>query len=107
MMVLISCCAFFRKSLGLPGEKFQFKIKAILDTDLLSSLSLSVNSFPVNAGQSKFDWFKQFLELPHGIPSHDTLGRRFARIDTNESQNLFILYPAFKIKGATHFIDQA
>jgi len=32
-------------------------------------------------GRSKFDWFKEFLELPNGIPSHDTFGRLFARID--------------------------
>ena len=27
------------------------------------------------------DWFKGFLSLPHGIPSHDTFGRVFARLD--------------------------
>lgn len=26
------------------------------------------------------EWFKTFLDLPHGIPSHDTLGRVFAAI---------------------------
>jgi predicted transposase YbfD/YdcC len=26
-------------------------------------------------------WFKSFLSLPHGIPSHDTFGRVFARLD--------------------------
>jgi predicted transposase YbfD/YdcC len=26
-------------------------------------------------------WFKNFLSLPHGIPSHDTFGRVFARLD--------------------------
>jgi predicted transposase YbfD/YdcC len=26
-------------------------------------------------------WFKGFLSLPHGIPSHDTFGRVFARLD--------------------------
>lgn len=32
------------------------------------------------------DWFEQFLELPYGIPSHDTFGRVFARLDTEEFQ---------------------
>jgi hypothetical protein len=36
-------------------------------------------------GQSKIDWFKDFLQLPHGIPSHDTFGRVFDRIDPDES----------------------
>ncbi len=26
-------------------------------------------------------WLRQFLALPHGIPSHDTFGRGFARLD--------------------------
>jgi hypothetical protein len=26
-------------------------------------------------GKAKSDWFKGFLKLPHGIPSHDTFGR--------------------------------
>ena len=35
-------------------------------------------------GLAKWDWFARFLELPHGIPSHDTFGRVFARLDTSE-----------------------
>jgi hypothetical protein len=30
-------------------------------------------------GQEKYEWLKQFLPLPHGIPSHDTFARVFAR----------------------------
>ena len=40
-------------------------------------------------GQSKIDWFKQFLELPNGIPSHDTFGRLFAKIDPNGFRDFF------------------
>jgi predicted transposase YbfD/YdcC len=32
-------------------------------------------------GLSKEDWFQSFLTLPHGIPSHDTFGDVFSRID--------------------------
>lgn len=35
-------------------------------------------------GNTKLDWLQGFLDLPNGIPSHDTLGRVFARLDTNE-----------------------
>src|SRR5579884_793129 len=31
--------------------------------------------------KSKLDFFRSFLELPNGIPSHDTFGRVFARLD--------------------------
>ena len=32
-------------------------------------------------GRTKCDFFRTFLELPNGIPSHDTFGRVFARLD--------------------------
>jgi predicted transposase YbfD/YdcC len=32
-------------------------------------------------GETKEEWLRQFLELPHGIPSHDTFGRVFAALD--------------------------
>ena len=32
-------------------------------------------------GKHKQAWFQQFLELPTGIPSHDTFGRVFAMLD--------------------------
>lgn len=40
-------------------------------------------------GRSKFDWFKEFLELPNGIPSHDTFGRLFAMLDPKQFQEFF------------------
>lgn len=35
-------------------------------------------------GRAREDWLKQFLglELPNGIPSHDTFNRVFSRLDT-------------------------
>ncbi len=41
-------------------------------------------------GRAKIDWFKTFLELPNGIPSHDTFNRVFARLDPQEFRNGFI-----------------
>jgi predicted transposase YbfD/YdcC len=35
----------------------------------------------VDFARAKEKWFRTFLELPDGIPSHDTIGRLFARID--------------------------
>jgi predicted transposase YbfD/YdcC len=41
-------------------------------------------------GKAKYQWLKQFLELPNGIPSHDTFSRVFARLDPEEFQNCFL-----------------
>jgi predicted transposase YbfD/YdcC len=40
-------------------------------------------------GKSKLPWLKSFLELPNGIPSHDTFGRVFSRIDAQQFQLAF------------------
>lgn len=40
-------------------------------------------------GRERQDWLEQFLELKHGVPSHDTFGRVFARIDTDQFQLCF------------------
>jgi len=42
-----------------------------------------------NYGKSKKRWLKTFLELPHGIPSHDTFGRVFSLLDAQEFQSSF------------------
>lgn len=34
--------------------------------------------------KAKLDWFRRYVTLEHGVPSHDTLGRVFAQLDTAE-----------------------
>jgi predicted transposase YbfD/YdcC len=41
-------------------------------------------------GIAKLKWFRRFLPLPHGIPSHDTFGDVFARIDPTEFEACFL-----------------
>lgn len=41
-------------------------------------------------GKANQDWLKTFLELPNGIPSHDTFGDVFARLDPVEFNKCFI-----------------
>lgn len=40
--------------------------------------------------RNKKAWLKTFLKLPKGIPSHDTFGRVFAKIKSEEFQKHFI-----------------
>ena len=41
-------------------------------------------------GKSKLEWFQTFLELPNGVPSHDTFGDVFARLGPAQFQNCFV-----------------
>ncbi len=41
-------------------------------------------------GNAKRAWFSQFLELPNGIPSHDTFGRVFSMISPVQFQKCFM-----------------
>ncbi len=41
-------------------------------------------------GEEKRKWLSTFLELPFGIPSHDTFNRVFARLDPNQFRAGFI-----------------
>ena len=41
-------------------------------------------------GQAQAEWFQEFLELPHGIPSHDTFRRVLSRLKPDELTQCFV-----------------
>ncbi len=41
-------------------------------------------------GKAKADWFKTFLTLRHGVPSHDTFNRLFAALDPQAFGDCFV-----------------
>jgi len=41
-------------------------------------------------GKAKKEWFKEFLGLPNGIPSHDTFNRVFNCLDPQQFQSCFM-----------------
>lgn len=43
-----------------------------------------------NFGRQKEVWLRTFLELPNGIPSHDTFGRVFGLVNPGEFQRSFL-----------------
>ena len=58
--------------------------------------------------KAKQGWLAQFLELPHGIPSHDTFGRVFASLDAEAFQAGFARWveAVFRVtKGQVIAID--
>ena len=59
-------------------------------------------------GKSRRAWLQTFLALPHGIPSHDTFGRVFARLDPQRFQECFVSWTqavAQLTKGALVSLD--
>lgn len=54
-----------------------------------------------NYGIAKQAWLETFLELPHGIPSHDTTERLFARLRPEPVQQCFLnwVQAVFEISG--------
>ncbi len=41
-------------------------------------------------GIAKYDWFKEFLDLPHGIPTQHTFRRFFIAVSVDELENCFL-----------------
>src|SRR5260370_16971941 len=41
-------------------------------------------------GDAKADWLARFLDLPHGIPSHDTFNRIFALLNPQQFRGSFL-----------------
>jgi predicted transposase YbfD/YdcC len=61
-----------------------------------------------NFGEAKQEWLGKFLELPAGIPSHDTFGRFFAVLDAEAFQTAFMRWVegVFRVsKGQVIAID--
>jgi predicted transposase YbfD/YdcC len=43
-------------------------------------------------GNAKLTWFSTFLDLGHGIPSHDTFGRVFSRLNPDAFERCFVAW---------------
>jgi predicted transposase YbfD/YdcC len=45
-----------------------------------------------NYGRAKEGWLRTFLELPYGIPSHDTMGRVFSLLDPDRLEAVLVAW---------------
>ena len=43
-------------------------------------------------GYAKYEWLRGFLDLSHGIPTHDTIGRVFSLMATEEFEACFLAW---------------
>ncbi|NEO09596.1 transposase family protein [Moorena sp. SIO3I8] len=44
-------------------------------------------------GKAKLEWLEKFLEIPNGIPSHDTFGRVLSQLEPEELNHSFLNRP--------------
>ena len=54
--------------------------------------------------QQRETWFKRFLKLPYGVPSHDTFERVFAALDSRAFEYLCLVWlrDVSQVVGAGH-----
>ena len=66
-------------------------LKDIIAIAILAIISGADGWVAIEAyGNAKYEGLKSFLELPNGIPSHDTFSRVFARIESQQFQECFL-----------------
>lgn len=73
-----------------PGRTLAFALEEIITIALCAAIGgandwVAVETF----GNAKLAWLQRFLNLEQGVPSHDTFGRVFARLDPAAFQNCF------------------
>jgi predicted transposase YbfD/YdcC len=95
-------------SCALPGKGLLYFFKDLCDPrgrnkihNLSAMLAIAICAVICGAdgwvdvalfGKSKRKWFRTFLDLPGGMPSHDTFGRVFARLAPESLERCFVAW---------------
>ena len=68
-------------------------LEAILTITILATICGAHNWVEIEQwGQAHHQWLAEFLDLTHGIPSHDTFGRVFALLEPTKLQQAFMTW---------------
>jgi predicted transposase YbfD/YdcC len=68
-------------------------LETILTITILATICGAQNWVEIELwGHAKAEWLAEFLDLAHGIPSHDTFGRVFAVLDPTSLQQAFVAW---------------
>jgi predicted transposase YbfD/YdcC len=68
-------------------------LETILTVTILATICGAQNWVEIASwGQAKAPWLAEFLDLTHGIPSHDTFGRVFAVLDPVRLHQAFVTW---------------
>lgn len=68
-----------------------YSLSSIIFIALVTTLSGADDWVEIaDMGSTLEDWFKRYISLPNGVPSHDTFGRVFSVIDPKEFNKLLI-----------------
>jgi hypothetical protein len=77
-----------------PRGKTDSKLHLLIDIVVLDlcAITAEFESFPEmkEFGKQKRDWFKNFLRLPNGIRSHDTIRRVLSKLDARRFHECFV-----------------
>jgi len=72
-------------------KKTRHKLIDIITISICAAICGADDWVSVEAyGKAKYDWLKTFLELPNGIPSHDTFGNVFSALSSTEFEECFL-----------------
>jgi len=109
--------AVIRRFLRMFREVDDIRIQTMIDYPLEEIILIAFLAVLGNAsnwaemerfGKHKERWFKKFITLKNGIPSHDTFRRVFSLIDTKQLQDVtiaFLLKNLHEIKRALNIKD--
>ena len=92
-MDVTAASGFLRFFCDLPDPRGVNKIHKLHDLIVISVMAVICGAEGWTEvalfGHSKREWLATFLELPGGIPSHDTFGRIFSRLDPDAFERCF------------------